>query len=137
MRVAPTVLLILVVFGFHVSAYAQSPAGPRFDGTYRLMSSAKVSETYVAKGGQSSLCPARIPGPLTVLQGQARYTAESGREVTGTVGPQGELLMRSVEPGQSRPNELKVTGTIDAAGTVRARQAGFSCSYDFVWQKQL
>ncbi len=128
-------LLIVGVFGFHAAVYAQSPGGPRFDGTYRLMSSAKVNENYVAKGGQSSPCPTRTPGPLTIRQAQARYTAESGREVTGTVGPQGELSMRSAEPGESRPNELKISGTIDAAGMARARQIGFSCSYDFVWQK--
>jgi hypothetical protein len=31
--------------------------------------------------------------------------------------------------------DLAVRGGIAANGTVRARQEGNSCSYDFVWQK--
>jgi len=132
----PGIVLIIGLFFLHTVAHAQSSAaGARFDGTYRLISSAKVSESYVAKGGQSAPCPDRAPGPLTILRGQAHYTAATGREVNGTVGPQGELVLRSVEPGDSRPNELAVDGRIDAAGTARVRQRGFSCSYDFVWQK--
>jgi hypothetical protein len=135
----PGILVIVGLFCLPIVSHAQSPASSvvagRFDGTYRLVSSAKVSESYVAKGVQSAPCPDRVPGPLTVQRGQARYAAASGREVTGTVGPQGELVMRSVEQGESRPNELRINGTIDAAGTARVRQLGFSCGYDFVWQK--
>jgi hypothetical protein len=131
----PGILMIGGLFFLHTVAHAQSPASSVFDGTYRLASSAKVSESYVAKGGQSAPCPDRPPGPLTIQRGAARYTAASGREVNGTVGAQGELVMRSVLPGQSRPNELEVNGRIDAAGTARVRERGFSCSYDFVWQK--
>jgi|SRR5579863_4414463 len=136
---APGMGLIVALSCLHTVAHAQSPASSpaaaRFDGTYRLTSSARVSENYVAKGGQSAPCPERPPGPLTILRGAAHYTAASGREVTGTVGTQGELVMRSAVPGQSRPNELDVDGRIDAAGTARVRERGFSCSYDFVWQK--
>jgi hypothetical protein len=34
-----------------------------------------------------------------------------------------------------RPIELSVDGSIDGAGTARARQRSNSCSYNFVWQK--
>jgi hypothetical protein len=132
---APHVLLIVGFFCLPAVAHAQSTAGARFDGTYRFVSSAKVTQSYTAKGGASAPCPDRASGTLTIARGQAHYTSETGREVSGTVGPQGELVMRAVEPGESRPVELKVNGTVDAAGTARARQSGFGCTYDFVWQK--
>jgi hypothetical protein len=132
---APHVLLIVVLFCLPAVAHAQSAAGARFDGTYRFVSSAKVTQTYTDKGGMSAPCPDRASGPLTIARGQAHYTSETGRELNGTVGLQGELVMRAVEPGSSRPVELRVNGTVDAAGTARARQLGFGCSYDFVWQK--
>jgi hypothetical protein len=130
----PAIVAIVGFFGLYAAAHAQSPAGG-FDGTYRLVSSATVNASYTAKGGQSAGCPERAPSALVVAGGQASYTAASGRVVNGTVGPLGDLIMRSVVPGYSRPNELAVNGTINAAGTVHARQRGFSCSYDFVWQK--
>ena len=44
--------------------------------------------------------------------------------------------MRAIAPADSsQPIEMIVNGTIDGAGTARARQLGHSCSYDFVWQK--
>ena len=132
---APHVMLIVGLLCLPAVAHAQSAAGVRFDGTYRFVSSAKVTQTYTAKGGMSAPCPDRASGPLTIAQGQARYISETGREVNGMVGPQGDLVMRAVEPGESRPVELKVNGKVDAAGTARARQSGFGCTYDFVWQK--
>ena len=83
-------------------------------------------------------CPYRRAGPLTIVNGQARYTSATGRQLEGTVGPQGELALRFVAPpgsGGYRPIELTVSGSIDGAGTVRARQSSNSCSYDFIWQK--
>ena len=80
-------------------------------------------------------CPERRPGPLTVVRGQARYTSATGYPLVGTVGPQGELAMRASGPGQSQPIEITVSGTIDRAGTVRARQTSNACNYDFVWQR--
>ena len=112
---------------------AQAPSS--FDGSYRLVSSAKATQSYTAKGGQTAPCPDRNAGPLTVQGGRAQYTSESGRTLMGTVGPQGQLSMRAEEPGSSRPIELSVTGSIDVRGTARARQQGFGCSYDFVWQR--
>ena len=128
-----------------VNADAQSPvassvadaqtAGPSFDGKYQAVSSAKVNQMFIAQKGNMGVCPDRMPGPLTIVHNQARYTDASGDEVDGTVGPQGELAMQAEEPGGARAMDLDVSGSIAANGTVRARQEGNSCSYDFVWQK--
>jgi hypothetical protein len=116
-------------------AHAQ-PASPNaaFDGTYRLVSSTKVNPMYTKKG-VSAPCPDRRPGPLTIAAGAARYTTASGYDVSGAVGPRGELALKMVAAGDSRPLELDAAGGIDANGKAYARQRGPSCSYDFVWQK--
>jgi hypothetical protein len=135
-------LSIAGLVGLLAAANAQAPspsaAGASFDGTYRFVSSARVNKTYVTKQGQMGQCPDRRAGPLTVVQGQARYTSATGRQLEGTVGPQGELAMRFIAPPTGsgyRPLELSVSGSIDATGTARVRQRGSSCSYDFVWRK--
>jgi hypothetical protein len=107
--------------------------------TYRFVSSARVNKTYVTKGGHMGQCPERRAGPLTIFGGQAHYTTATGRKLKGTVGSQGELAMRLVAPPSSgggyRPFEISVSGNLDGAGTIRARQKSNSCSYDFVWQR--
>jgi hypothetical protein len=136
-------LSIVGYLGLLAAADAQTPsatAGRSFDGTYRFVSSAKVSATYVTRNGQMGQCPDRRAGPLHVAKGRARYTTTSGYKLRGTVGPQGELELQVVAPPNSSnagsaPIDLVVSGTIDGSGTVRARQSGHSCSYDFVWQK--
>jgi hypothetical protein len=133
-------LSIVGFFGLLAAADAQSlsalPAGTAFDGTYRFVSSTKVTQTYTSPNGGMLPCPDRIPGPLTIAQGQAQYTTASGNRLEGTVGQQGELEMRVMEVGGSRPMELRTSNAeINSAGTVRARQVGGACSYDFVWQK--
>ena len=124
--------------GLMAGANAQAPspaAGGGFDGTYRLVSSAKVNQMYTEKKGQMAQCPDRTPGPLTVVRGRARYTTATGYRLRGRVGPQGELAMRASGPGQSRPIDITANGNIDASGTARARQQSNACNYDFVWQK--
>jgi hypothetical protein len=132
-------LSIVGFFGLLGTADAQTlstlTAGPAFDGTYRAVSSAKVNQMYTEEKGSMIPCPDRVPGPLTIVQGQARYTDASGDQVDGTIGPQGELAMHAAEPGGARAMELDVRGSIAGNGTVHARQQGYSCSYDFVWQK--
>jgi hypothetical protein len=131
-------LWIVGFLGSVAAADAQtppSPAGTPFDGTYRFVSSAPVNKTFMTRKGQVGQCPDRTAGPLTVAQGQARYTSATGYQLQGTIGPQGELAMRSAGPGISRPIELSVSGRVDGTGTVRARQRSNSCSYDFVWQR--
>jgi hypothetical protein len=132
-------LSIVGVFGLLGTADAQTvsalTAGPAFDGTYRALASAKVNPMSIEQNGNMIPCPDRMPGPLTIVQGQARYTDASGDRVDGIVGPQGELAMGAAKPGGARAMELAVRGSVAANGTVRARQEGNSCSYDFVWQK--
>ena len=130
---------VIGLFASLTAAEAQTPppatAGAAFDGTYRLVSSARVNQTFMTRKAQVGQCPDRRPGPLTVINGQARYKSATGYRLRGTVGPQGELAMRASGPGQSQPIEIRVSGQIDATGTVRARQTSNSCNYDFVWQK--
>jgi hypothetical protein len=129
------------VFCLLAAANAQtlppSATGTPFDGTYRLVSSARVSATYTTRKGQTGQCPDRRAGPLHIVNGQARYTTATGYRVRGTVGPQGELAMRAAGPSSwaNQPIDLSVSGTVDGAGTARVRQLSHSCSYDFVWQK--
>jgi hypothetical protein len=143
MRMRIGLLSIVGFFGLLATANAQttsaSTAVTAFDGTYRFVSSAKVNPMYTAQNGRMAPCPDRTPSPLTIQNGQARYTAESGHELQGTVGPNGELEMRMipVTVGGSRPMEMRSEAAgIDSAGTVSLRQVGAGCSYDFVWQKQ-
>jgi hypothetical protein len=124
-----------------VNAQAQpaSTAGTAFDGKYRFVSSTNVNATYTTRKGQTGQCPSRRAGPLHIVDGRVHYTTASGYRVGGTVGPQGELVMRALAPanqGGSQPISLSVNGNIDASGTARVRQLAYECSYDFVWQRQ-
>jgi hypothetical protein len=124
--------------GSLASAQAQAPSPSAFDGTYRVVSSANVNQTFTQRNGRSGPCPNRKPGPLHIANGQARYTTATGYKFRGTVGPQGNLTMRVLAPnnsGGAQPLDMNVNGTIDGTGAVRARQTSNSCSYDFVWQK--
>ena len=91
---------------------------------------------YTSPNGSTLLCPDRRPGALTIVQGEARYTTATGHQLDGTVGSQGELALRMVGVGGSRPLEMDANGSIDGSGVVHARQRGPACSYDFIWQKQ-
>ena len=143
MRTQIGLLSIVGFFGLIAAVDAQtgsaSTAGTAFDGTYNFVSSAKVNPMHTALNGRMAPCPDRTPGPLTIQNGHARYTAETGHVLLGTIGPSGELDMRMVPTtvGGSRPMEMRSEAAgIDSAGTVSLRQVGAGCSYDFVWQKQ-
>ena len=132
-------LLPLGVIGFlftPISTIATAQTAGLFDGTYALVSSAKLNPTYVSRGGDMGYCPESTPGPLSVSQGRVWYVSSSGRQLIGAVGQQGEFSIRVVEPRDSRPFEMDVNGTIDPTGRAIARQRGNSCSYDLFWQKQ-
>ena len=90
---------------------------------------------YTAYNGQMGICPNRRPSQLHIVRDQAHYTTATGSRLAGTVGPQGELTMRSEMVGGSRPARMQASGTIDANGTVHVHQKGSSCSYDYVWAK--
>ena len=135
-------LSIVGFFGLLAAANAQTaPAPTVFDGTYRPVSWTKANAMYTDKTGRMAPCPNRRPGPLHIANGEVRYTTASGYKLRGTVGPQGELAMGLVAPGNARSAgatslNLNTNGQIDSTGTARVHQSGSSCSYDFVWQKQ-
>jgi hypothetical protein len=125
-------------FGLVAAANAQTPsstAATPFDGTYRVVSSARVNQLYTTQRGLTAQCPDRMPGPLKIVRGQARYTSATSYRLKGTVGPQGELAMQASGPGGSRPIVINLSGSIDGTGTIRARQTSNAFNYDFVWQK--
>ena len=131
-------LSIAAILGLVASADAQTrssiPTTP-YDGTYRLVSAAKVNQMYTTKKGLMAQCPDRRPGPLHIAHGRARYTSATGYRLKGGVDQQGQLAMRSSAPGISRPIDINLNGIIDPNGTVRARQISNACNYDFVWQR--
>jgi hypothetical protein len=138
-------LWVIGIFGFVAVADARpssSPAaGMQFDVTYAFVSSTKVNETYRDFHNRELQCRNRRAGPLTIVNGQARYTSRSGRrEFEGTIGSRGELAMRSTAAAANRldalPSTVIVSGSIDDQGTIRARQTCWFCRYDFIWQKQ-
>ena len=125
------------LYGVAVSQTASPPPGSmQFDGTYAFVSATKVNETYTTtRTTRLGQCPDRKAGPLIIANGQARLPV-----FEGTVGPQGVLVMqRHAEPvkrGITPGIEAVISGRIDGNGTIRARQTGYGCSYDLVWQKQ-
>jgi hypothetical protein len=143
-------LWIVGSFGLVAAAIAQtaSPPAPntQLDGTYAFVSGTKLNESYInTPMTHVCRCLEYKCGPLAIVNGQARYMAMGGTsgtdyQVEGTVGPQRELSMRLQNmPGNrvgSPPIEIIVNGSIDYAGTVRARQTGWWCQYDLIWQKQ-
>ncbi len=138
-------LWIAGFFGSVAAADAQTPSPPaattQFDGTYAFVSATKVNETYTTRpGNRIGQCPDRKMPSLIIVNGQARRYSK-GDLVTfqGTVGPQGELLMRSAPTptkfGSTPGIEVIVSGRIGIDGTVRARQTSYRCNYDLTWQK--
>lgn len=123
-------------FGLLAAAHAQSPssstAGTAFDGTYAFVSAANVNATYTTRSGRMQRCAVYKGPSLIILNGQARL-----RLARGTVGQQGDLAMRYSAPATRGEGvyEIAASGSIDGAGTLRARWRNYSCSYDVVWQK--
>jgi hypothetical protein len=140
---------IVGLFGLLAAANAQTASPPaantRFDGTYAFVSATKVNETFVNYHGRTGQCWGWMMGPLTILNGRARYSGSSGRQSTfqfeGTIRSPGELAMRNLsEPGSrgagAAPGfEINVSGRIGGNGTVRARQSSNRCNRDLIWQK--
>jgi hypothetical protein len=138
MRKRVGLLSIAGFFGMLAAANAQTAsfttAAAKFDGTYRLISSASVDLSYMSHSGQMGRCPYRRPGPLHIGGGRAYYTTGSGNRVEGKVGPLGELAMRSSTLGGSGTFGVDASGTIDGHGTARVLERGGECSYNIVWQ---
>jgi len=115
-------------------------AGTQFDGTYAFVSSTKVNETYMqTKTARIGQCGNGIVGPLSIVNGQARYSGPN-RDFEGTVGPQGELVMRRheepVNGGETPGRGATTNGKIHSNGTARARQVGGWRSHDLTWQRE-
>ena len=125
------------IFSFVAGAEAQTPplstATTAFDGTYAFVSSNEAPPI-------NAICNAASerPGPLVIAQGRAEFTNLLGRHshFEGTVGSQGELVMRAAAISHNWVGDIWVSGSIDRNGTVRVRTTGGACSYDSVWQKE-
>src|SRR5215472_5319785 len=137
-------LWVIGFFGLFGAANAQTPsspaAGTQFDGTYAFVSSTKVNETYMqTKTARIGQCGNGIVGPLSIVNGQARYSGPN-RDFEGTVGPQGELVMRRheepVNGGETPGRGAATNGKIDSNGTARSRQVGGWRSHDLTWQRE-
>jgi hypothetical protein len=140
---------IVGLFGLLAAANAQtsspSVGNTQFDGTYAFVFGAVVNETSYTTG-TNRVGRGYYPktGSLTNVNGHARYSGPglvSSAGLEGTVGSHGELTMRrGAEPegrhgGISPDVEMMTVGRIDGSGTIRARQIGYNCGYDFMWQK--
>jgi hypothetical protein len=130
-------LSVIGFFGLLAAADAQtSPpaANTQFDGTYAFVSATKLNETYLTTGTtRIGRCGEIKGGPLTIVNGQARYSP--ARFFEGTVGSQGEFLLRNVaEPvgraaGAAPGVEIIIYRRID-------RRMTYLCSYDFIWKRE-
>lgn len=143
-------LWIVGFFGLIPAANAQtaapSAANTLFDGTYAFVSATKLNETYTAtRSNRVGRCGDYRGPPLTIVNGEVRYPTRgrlTAAGFEGTVGPQGELAMRLAPTPASRGSgaspgvEMIINGKIDSNGTVHARQMGYACSYDLIWQKE-
>jgi hypothetical protein len=122
------------IFSFFAAAEAQtlalSTATTAFDGTYALVSSTWGPSV-------NARCRGARPGPLVTAQGRAEFTnLITAGHFEGTIGSQGELVMRSAAISRSSPGETVVIGRIERDGTVGARMTYDECIYDVVWQKE-
>jgi hypothetical protein len=123
------------IFSFFAAAEAQtlapSTATTAFDGTYAFVSSTPAPPVNARCGNQ-------IEGPLVAAQGRAEFTNLLGAHshFEGTIGSQGELVMRAAAIAHGETADIFANGRIDRDGTVRARMTGHECSFDVVWQKE-
>ena len=119
MKTRVGLLSIAGLLGFLVvAAEAASP----FDGIYQVVSATKVNQTHMNKGGDMGYCQDRTPGALTVADGVARYTTQSGDTLVAQVAPNGEFEMHYVEADGS--GVLRALGEIGDTQKVYVRQMG-------------
>ena len=112
-------ILISLALGISI-ANAQAPA---FDGQY-IGISAQVSKAR----DSVPRCPGeRTPDTLSIAGGT--ITSNGGYSWTGTVSPQGVVVLRN------RLHQL-VNGNIDAQGTLTGEYHGPACNVTYVWRKQ-
>ena len=114
-------------------------ATSQFDGTYGFVSGTALNETYRTTGtARMGRCRnPRYEGPLTIVNGQARYTSATGYQLEGTVGSRGELEMRSITAGnKSVIIQIETRGWVDDKGTASAQQVSIWCSFNLLWRKE-
>lgn len=116
------------------------PASTQFDGTYAFVSGTKLNETFTTTATAHVLqCPDWKGGRLLITNGHAQYP-RINPVYDGTVGPQGDLMMRfnatAVTRGESPGVERTIVGIIDGTGMVRTRMTGYYCRYDLIWRKE-
>ena len=86
-------LWLVGFFGLVVAADAQTPsssaANTQFGGTYAFVSSTRVNETYTVTGSNrfGQCGKMRRLGPLTIVNGQARFSGGGGADRICTKEP--------------------------------------------------
>lgn len=132
-------LRFAVIAGSAICAHAQQPitasdpAVARYDGVYQFISAKWVAESTMTTWQRMRSCSqSPIEGPLTIVNGQATYSY-SGRDrrFQGTVGSGGRLRMGT---GRFTDSDFTTQSAIDDSGTIRARQTGYRCTFDLIWQ---
>jgi hypothetical protein len=79
---------------------------------------------------------------LTIVKGQVHHPGPH-RDFEGTVGPQGDFIMRAAPEPYGRcagcfPGiERYIAGRIDGNGKVRAVFSDSICIFELIWQKQV
>jgi hypothetical protein len=130
-------------------AHAQTPPAvtpvTKYDGTYAFVSWASINKTYVTAGTERvvrcGVWHLQSRGPLTIVKGRAHHPGPH-RDFEGTVGPQGDLIMRAAPEPYGRcagcfPGlERFIAARIDGNGTVRAVFSDNICNFELIWQKQ-
>lgn len=131
------IILLLTIGFFDLVGTASAQPVARFDGTYEFVSGTALSKTWIATWtARPGRCGnPRYEGSITIANGQAQYTSATGFHLEGTVGSQGELVMRSARPVVGGFSEIITTGMVEGAGIVHARQLSNRCSYDLFWRK--
>ena len=140
---------IVVTFVMLAAAHAQTPpTGPpvtKYDGTYAFVSWVSMNKTYVTIGtervARCGIWQLQRRRSLTIVKGHAHHPGPH-RDFEGTVGPQGDFIMRAAAEPYGRcagcfPGlERSITGRIDDNGTVRALFSDDICKFELIWQKQ-
>jgi hypothetical protein len=117
---------LLTIAGFLLTAPVTAQAAGHtsaFDGTY-----AGVSMDVSKTNRESTHCPqGGTPQPLTITHGVVKPS--SGKGWTGTVSPQGSLVIRN-------QYAMHVHAQIDPQGTVTGEYHGPQCVVKYMWRKQ-
>jgi len=128
----------LIGLAFVVTAGAapppNTPTTAKFDGTYAFVSSTSLNET--SKHGRGQCVSSGTISPLTIANGQVRYSASDGVTLTdfeGFVNVQGQFTTRGTNPVSG--TAISGYGKINGDGTIYLRWIGWFCDFDLVWKR--